>query len=62
MVDEQDSDDGLRGGVGRKMRVTGECPLDPDRGDVYEKSPHLQASTRVTTHARARGQEVWTER
>jgi len=42
MLDEYDSDDGLRGGVGRKMRVTGECPLDPDRGDVYEKSPRIQ--------------------
>jgi hypothetical protein len=41
MLDEKDSDDGLRGGVGRKMRVIEECPLDPDRGDMYERSPRL---------------------
>jgi hypothetical protein len=42
MLDEKDSDDGFGGGVGRKMSVTGECPPDPDSGDVYEKSPRLQ--------------------
>jgi len=34
MLDGQDSDDDLGGGVGRKMRVKGERPLDPDRGHV----------------------------
>ena len=34
MLDGQGSDDDLCGGVGRKMRVKGERPLDPDRGHV----------------------------
>jgi hypothetical protein len=54
MPDEKDSDDGLRGGVGRMMSLK-RMSLDPDRGDVYETSPRLQASTRVSTRASARG-------
>jgi len=42
------------------MRVTRKCPLDPDRGDVYERAT---PSTRVNnTGTNTRGKEVWTER
>jgi hypothetical protein len=48
MLEDRDSEDGLGGGVGRKMdeghrRMT----PDPDKGDVCEKNPRLQPALPV---------------